>query len=101
MKLPAVAIAAAYACGIALGLWPAVERSATSRIFLVSGFSVAACMVGAGILLIVFRQLIPAASVSLLSWSLLGVLSAGIAQQPLPTDHVVTLEDENRIDLGR
>jgi competence protein ComEC len=98
VKLPAVAIAAAYACGIALGLCPLVESSATSRILLIAGFTVVACTVAAGILLTVFRQLIPAA-MSLLSWGLLGVLSAGIAQQPLPPNHIITLIDENRIDL--
>ena len=99
MKLPAVAIAAAFTCGIALGLCPLVESSATSRIFLIAGFSVAACMLAAGILLAVLRQLIPASAVSLLSWGLLGVLSAGIAQQPLPPDHVVRLVDSGQLDL--
>jgi competence protein ComEC len=99
MKLPAVAIAAAFACGIALGLCPPLATFAPSHSFLAGGFILAAVLIAAGMLLTGFRQLALGASLSMMSWTLLSILSAGIAQQPLPPDHVVTLLDAGRLDL--
>jgi hypothetical protein len=41
VKLPAVAMAVAFLCGIVLGLCPPVALHATSRLFLAAGFFVA------------------------------------------------------------
>ena len=99
MKLPAVAIAAAFVCGIAAGLYPPVADQAIAPVFLARGFVAAGCLVIAGILLVRLDRVRLGAAASLLCWMLLGVLGAGIAQQPLPPDHILTLLDGNRINL--
>src|SRR5262245_19488846 len=99
MRLPAVAIAAAFACGIALGLRPAVERNASRPALLVSCFAAVAVFLLAGILLLRFERLFTAATLSLLSWAALGFLGACIAEQPRPADHVIALVEEGRIRL--
>ncbi len=99
MKLPAVAIAAAFVCGIAAGLYAPVANQAIAPAFLVWAFVAAGCLVLAGIVLVRLERVALGATASLLSWILLGVLGAGIAQQPLPLDHVLTLLDSDHIDL--
>jgi competence protein ComEC len=99
MKLPAVAIVAAFACGIALGLCPLLSSRSASHAFLIGGFVVAGFLILSGIVLTRLEQLVLGAAASMLSWILLGVLGAGIAQQPLPANHIVTLIDGGRIDL--
>jgi hypothetical protein len=49
--MPAVAISIALACGIAIGLHPAVARSASSRGVLLTSLCVAAALILTGILL--------------------------------------------------
>jgi len=56
MRLPAVAIAAAFACGIVLGLHPAVARHAASHILLSSFFIFIGVLVLAGIILVSFSR---------------------------------------------
>ena len=99
MKLPAVAIAAAFVCGIVASLFPPVANRAIAPIFLVWGFAVAFCLVVTGILLVRLGRLALGAAASMLSWILLGVLGAGIAQQPLPPDHVLAMLGGDRLDL--
>jgi competence protein ComEC len=99
MKLPAAAIAAAFVCGIVAGLYPPVANQAIAPVFLARGFAVAGCLIIAGILLVRLDRVGLGAAASLLSWILLGVLSAGIAQQPLPPDHILALLDAGRIRL--
>lgn len=99
MRLPAVAMAAAFACGIAVGLQPAVVPHATS-VFLLSSCLVAGLvLIFAGIVLAGIRRLLPAAFVSLLSWALLGFLGACVADQPLPADQVTSLVEQGRLQL--
>jgi hypothetical protein len=99
MKLPAVAIAAAFACGIALGLHPTVVLHVTS-VFLLS-----TCIVGTVVLLALglalakIERLFPAAIISLLSWTLLGFLAACFAEQPRPANHVMSLLEQKRLSL--
>jgi hypothetical protein len=52
VKLPAVAITAAFGCGVALGLCPPIARLATSHFWLVAGFVAAVFLVGAGVVLL-------------------------------------------------
>jgi hypothetical protein len=99
VKLPAVAIAVAFAGGIALGLCGALAGSAASHVFLAGDLIMAACLISTGIVLTGFQKLVPGTALSMLSWALLGVVSAGIAQQPLPGDHVVSLMNEGRLEL--
>jgi competence protein ComEC len=99
VKLPALAIAAAFACGIALGLCPQFSSRSASRVFFIDGFVIAGCFIFSGMMLTQLEQLALGAAASVLSWIFLGVLGAGIAQQPLPANHIVTLVDGGRIDL--
>jgi competence protein ComEC len=99
MRLPTVAISAAFACGIALGLHPAVARNASSRGILLTSFCVAAVLISAGITLARLNRLLSAAAASLLSWILLGFLGACIAEQPRPAEHVISLVEQGRLDL--
>ena len=99
MKLPAVAIAAAFICGIVLGLRPVVANQATPQVFVVAGFAIAASLVIAGILLTRVQRLAVGAALSMSAWIMLGALSAAIAQQPLPRDHVLARLDSGEFDL--
>ena len=99
MKLPAVAITAAFACGVALGLCPPMVRLAASHFWLAAGFLGAAFLIAAGILLVNRARLGLAAVVSGVSWIVLGLLGAWIAERPLPASHIVSLIESGRIDL--
>ena len=98
MKLPALAITAAFGCGVALGLCPPIARLATSHFWLVAGFVAAVFLVGAGVVLLNRSRVGAAACVSGFSWILLGVLAAWISEQPLPRSHVAHLFDNGQID---
>src|ERR1700730_12280845 len=91
MRLPAVPIAAAFACGIALGLHPAVARNAASLLILSSSGVTIAVLFLTGFLVIAIGRLLLAASASLLTWVLLGFLGVCIAEQPRDGDHVISL----------
>jgi hypothetical protein len=100
MRLPAVAIAAAFAVGIALGLHPAVARHVPSPVFLSLLFLMVAFFVTAGIVFWRFGRLSIAAAASLLRWIFLGCLSACVSEQPRPANHILSLLEEGRISLG-
>ncbi len=99
MKLPAVAITAAFACGVVVGLCPPMVRLATSYLWLAAGFLAATFLIVAGILLVSRARFGVAAVVSGVSWIVLGVLGAWIAERPLPSTHVISLIENGRIDL--
>ncbi|HLW43154.1 MAG TPA: DNA internalization-related competence protein ComEC/Rec2 [Candidatus Acidoferrales bacterium] len=99
MKLPAVAMAAAFLCGIVLGLCPPVSVYATSRSFLVAGFLIAGSFVFTGILLTVVGRMVLAATSSLFAWMFLGLVGVCVAEQPRPADHILSLVTAGRIDL--
>ena len=94
-----MAITAAFACGIALGLCPPIARLATSHFCLVAGFAATVFFVVIGILLLNRARLGAAAVVSGVVWILLGVLGAWISEQPLHSTHVVSLIENGKIVL--
>jgi hypothetical protein len=96
MKIPAVAIAAMFAGGIALGLYSPTAQVASSHVFLLSCFAAVGFLLFAGILLTSFGRLVLVAMASVLSWALLGVLGACIGMQPRASDDVVALVDAGR-----
>ena len=100
MKLPAVAIAAAFASGIALGLHPAVAGHASSLVFLSLSFLGVTLLVSAGFVLLKLEHFFLAAATSLLCWAFLGCLGACVAEQPRPVNHVLALVEEEHISLG-
>ncbi len=99
MRLPAVAVAAAFACGILLGLHPAVARNAASFLILSCSFASIAVLVLAGILFVRIGRLYFAAIASLSSWVLLGFLGVCVAEQPRDPNHVILLVDQGRLPL--
>jgi competence protein ComEC len=99
MRLPAVAIAAAFAGGILLGLYPAVARNAASFLLLFLSFVTAAVLILTGIFLTRIGRLFPAAIASLISWVFLGFLGVCIAEQPRDADHVTALVEQGRLPL--
>ncbi|HET7149941.1 MAG TPA: DNA internalization-related competence protein ComEC/Rec2 [Candidatus Acidoferrum sp.] len=99
MRLPALAIAAAFACGIALGLHPIVAAHASSVLLLSACFLCGLVFIVSGFALTRAGLLFSAGAVSLLSWSLLGFLGACVAEQPLPPNHVKSLLAQSRLAL--
>jgi competence protein ComEC len=99
MRLPAVAIAAVFACGIALGQHPVVARNASSQILLSFLFIFIGVLVLAGIILVRTSRFFLASAASILSWVSLGFLGACIAEQPRNTDHVISLLEQGRLPL--
>jgi competence protein ComEC len=99
VRLPALTIAAAFACGIVLGLHPAAVRHATSASLLLALLLASTVFVLAGIILIKLDRIFLAAFSSLLSWVLLGILGAIIGEQPRPLDQVSSLVERGHIDL--
>jgi competence protein ComEC len=99
MKLPAVAIAVLFACGVVLGQTPWLAERIPSHTYLTIGFAGAAFLICTGIFLARIGRLFPAAIVSVLSWIILGALGAGIANQPRPADYILSLVEAGRVEL--
>src|SRR6266478_7141322 len=99
MRLPGVAIAAAFAGGIVLGLHPAIARNAASFLLLASSFIMIAIFILTGILLVRIGRLVPAAVASILTWVLLGFVGVCIAEQPRDMDHVISLVEQGHVPL--
>ena len=77
MRLPAVAIAAAFAGGIAMG-WPGLHVAA-SRSLLIGAFCAALLFLAVSFVLVT-KSLLGAGLTSLLAWFALGVSAAAISQ---------------------
>jgi len=99
VKLPALAIAAAFAGGIVLGLRPVFTQSVAPRLLLAFSFSAVLIFVVSGILLTLRERLFLGAAASLLCWVTLGVLSARIADQPRPADYILALAESGHVPL--
>lgn len=99
MRLPAVAIACAFATGIAMGLWPGIAQYQSAPTFL----RVAVVAVIVAIAAIYFfatrDSWTIAATLSIAVWLVLGLCSATIANQPKPRNYVLNLIDAGAIDL--
>jgi competence protein ComEC len=99
MKLPAVAIAASFSGGIALGLWCSALQRFPSPVALRTEALLALLVLTGAFLLLRFGKTAAAAGLSLNAWILLGVMGAGIAQQSLPANHVLSLVQSGQLDL--
>ena len=73
MKLPALAIATAFALGIAFGLSPAVTHRGSSHLFVVVLLCSAATSLLTGIVFAWHSRVVIAGLASLLCWAILGV----------------------------
>jgi competence protein ComEC len=99
MRLPAVAIAAALASGIAVGLTPAVAARAGSRSFLLGVFCAAVTSLLTALLLLKIDRIAAAGVASLACWIFLGAASVGVEQQPRRADHVLGLVEAGGLQL--
>src|SRR5262249_33647287 len=99
MKLPAVAILACFASGIALGLNVPSARPITSLSYFLTALLVALLLATTGLLLARRDRLLLAALASALSWVVVGTLAAWVADQPRAADHVVARIERGEISL--
>jgi len=99
MKLPAVAIAAAFAVGIAIGLHPAVAAHASSRELLVGLFIFAALALSAAAILTLRNWLWFAGFVAMACWVSLGAAGMLLSEQPAAPSYVISVVQNRDIDL--
>jgi hypothetical protein len=98
VKLPALAIAAAFSLGIAVGLPPSIANRANSPILLGRLFGAACTSLLTGIVLVYARRLAAAGAASLFCWIALGLAGVCIGPQPRSANHILQLADEGRIN---
>jgi membrane associated rhomboid family serine protease len=99
MKLPALALATAFAMGIACGLNPEITNRRSSRAFIALLLLSAAASLLIGIVFAVRSRLVVAGIASLLCWGMLGMAGACIEEQPRRADHILSLVDAGKINL--
>src|SRR5271154_3530915 len=99
MELPAVAIAAAFAGGILLGLLPPPRVPDSLRALILLMLAVAAAAWIASAIFLRYDSLWPAGIASLLVWVALGSAGGLIARQPLPRSHILQRLAANEIPL--
>jgi len=99
VKLPALVITAAFACGVALGLCQPVARLATSRTWLAGGFLASGFLILVAFVLLNRSRFNEATVVSAVCWIFLGTLGAWISNQPLPGSHITNLINSGSVDL--
>jgi hypothetical protein len=99
MRLPAVAMAAAFAGGIAIGLLPGMRAHAASRELAAGFFILAGMALLAGAIFVARNFLRAAAGAALWCWVTLGIAGACLAQQPRAADHVISLVESGQLDL--
>lgn len=90
MKIPAVAIAAAFAGGILLGQWHVVASNAASQSMLAETVASVSALLLMGLILAWRNVLWFAGGASLFAWIGLGILAACLIQQPLPAEHILS-----------
>ncbi|MBZ5702149.1 MAG: DNA internalization-related competence protein ComEC/Rec2 [Acidobacteriia bacterium] len=100
MKLPAVAIATAFAGGIVLGRQSFFTAPASLPFALRVLLPGALLAFLAGVWLLRKNHLRAAAAAALVFWLALGTISARVAYQPLPAEHLLSLLDARRLDLA-
>jgi competence protein ComEC len=99
VKAPAVAVVAAFICGIALGLCSPFAKFSESPAKIGACFAACAAFAIIALLLLRHEKLAASAGASLLCWLSLGIASAAIALQPLPANHISQLLDHNELSL--
>src|ERR1700722_7288772 len=99
MKLPAVAIAAAFAVGIAIGLCPAIAAHASSRELVVGLFIFAALALIAAAILVWRERVWFAGFVAVACWMSLGIVGMLLSEQPQASSYVISVVQNRAIDL--
>ena len=100
MKLPALAIVAAFALGISLGLTNLVVAHSSSHTFLGWLFVAAFASLLLSLTFFHFQQrTLWAAAASMVCWALLGMAGAMSDEAPRPANNIVALANSGQIDL--
>jgi competence protein ComEC len=99
VKAPAVAIVAAFVCGITLGLCPPFAQLSASPAKLGLCFASSAACGLVALLMLRSEKLLASGAAALLCWLSLGLTGASIAQKPLPPNHITQLLDHNHLSL--
>jgi competence protein ComEC len=99
MRIPAVALAAAFAGGILLGRAWHPDPSHFSRVFLLLSIVSILLLILAALFLGLRSRLRIAAFTCLLSWAALGTLGIIVASRPLPEAHVLRRIAAGQLDL--
>ena len=99
MKLPALAIATAFALGIACGLSPEIAHHDSSHRLIAFLLFGAAFSLLIGIVFAWRSRVVVAGLASLLCWGILGVTAVCIQEQPRRADHILSLVDAGKINL--
>lgn len=92
MRLPAVAIAAAFACGILLGGWNQLQFWIASASFLLGAVLFLAAAIAVALALTLRGDLRAGAITALLCWWGLGLIACAIASRPLPWGYGLDLD---------
>jgi predicted membrane metal-binding protein len=99
MKLPALAITAAFALGIACGLNPEITNRSSSHAFIALLLLSAAASLLVSIVFAVRPRLAVAGLAPLLCWGMLGTAGVCIEEQPRRADYILSLVDAGKINL--
>ena len=99
MKIPALAIATAFAGGILLGRMGSLPTLIPTRNALVFCFAFLFVFLLTSLLLALRGSVWVAAMLSLFGWTALGVVSMAIASRPLPAEHVMVRLAAGQIEL--
>lgn len=99
MKLPAVAIAAVFALGIAFGLSGVIASHARSQLSVGLLFALAATSLFTAVFFLHYKRVAFASVLSAICWLSLGIVGACIAQQPRAADHILSLVSAGKIDV--
>lgn len=100
MKLPAVCLVAAFAGGIALGIFSPVHSWSDSSLAIRLLAIVTCCLLTGSLYAICRGFILFAGGISLLVWFSLGTLSALLAAQPAPANQIISLVSAARLDLS-
>ena len=100
MRLPAVAIAAVFSGGIALGLHLPATQYGGLRLVLASGFAIVLVLLIVSFILAIKNRLFAAAVLGAMTWLVLGMVGAALATQEKPADHVLSQIKNGEIDIG-
>jgi len=99
VKLPALAIAAAFALGIACGLNPGITHRSSSHAFVAFLLGSAVTSLLIGVFFVWRSRVVVAALASLLCWVMPGVTAVCIEEQPRRADHILSLLDAWKINI--
>jgi hypothetical protein len=99
MKIPAVAIAAAFAGGILLGQSHWISGHAGSRAFVPGAVLCCTALLAVGLLFALRDQLLLSTVASLLLWISLGTFAASLTNRPLPPENISTRIAKGEISL--